>query len=164
VPQYPENWPELARSCKQRAGWKCEECSATENLTAAHINHDPENPTPELRCLCWPCHIRYDAATGNTHPGKKARRLATYRHTQYQRKIAQGAVHRVRMRYLTILWLIGYLPYLYKLLALEQELTRIAVRPESAIERARRISRDVQSGGGRFELDMRLVRIPGTWH
>jgi hypothetical protein len=68
------------------------------------------------------------------------------------------------MRYLTILWLIGYLPYLYKLLALEQELTRIAVRPESAIERARRISRDVQSGGGRFELDMRLVRIPGTWH
>jgi hypothetical protein len=68
----------------------------------------------------------------------------------------------VQMRYITLLWLIGYLPYLYKLLALEQELTRITIKPETAIERARRISREVQSGEGRFELDMRLVRIPGT--
>jgi hypothetical protein len=68
----------------------------------------------------------------------------------------------VRIRYLTLLWLIGYLPYLYKLLAIERELTKIAIRPESAIERARRISREVQSGVDKFELDMRLVRIPGT--
>ena len=68
----------------------------------------------------------------------------------------------MRMRYLTLLWLIGCLPYLHKLLALEQELTRITIKPESAIERARRISREVQGGEGGFELDMRLVRIPGT--
>jgi hypothetical protein len=74
---YPDNWPELSRTCKDRAGWKCEECGSAKRLGAAHVNHDPENPNPELRCLCWPCHRRYDAHTGNTHPGKNARRAAT---------------------------------------------------------------------------------------
>ena len=41
------------------------------------MNHDPENPNPELRCLCWSCHSRYDAITGAKHPGKNARRAAT---------------------------------------------------------------------------------------
>jgi hypothetical protein len=77
VSTYPDNWKDLAKACKQRAGWRCEECGATEHLGAAHVNHDPENPTPELRCLCWSCHRAYDARTGANHPGKKARRLAT---------------------------------------------------------------------------------------
>jgi hypothetical protein len=29
-------------------------------LTAAHPNHDPENPAAELRAWCNPCHCRYD--------------------------------------------------------------------------------------------------------
>jgi predicted HNH restriction endonuclease len=29
-------------------------------LHAAHVNHDPDNPTPELICLCPTCHGRYD--------------------------------------------------------------------------------------------------------
>jgi hypothetical protein len=162
VATYPANWKDLATACKQRAGWRCEECGATEHLGAAHVHHDPENPNPELRCLCWPCHRRYDATTSANHPGKQVRRLATYRRTLAKRKAEQGRVRGVRVRYLTTLWATHYLPYLYKRLALEHELTKIAIRPESAIERARRISHEVQSGEGRFELDMRLVRIPGT--
>jgi hypothetical protein len=157
VSTYPDIWKDLATACKQRAGWRCEECGSTERLGAAHVNHDPENPNPELRCLCWPCHRSYDAHTGNAHTGKNARRKATRKKNREKQRAGS-----VRMRYLTLLWLIGYLPYLHKLLALEQELTKISIRLESAIERARRISREVQSGEGRFELDMRLVRIPGT--
>ena len=85
---YPANWKDLATACKQRAGWRCEECGATEHLGAAHVNHDPENPDPELRCLCWPCHSRYDVATGANHAGKNARRLATRRKNQLMREQA----------------------------------------------------------------------------
>ena len=86
---YPANWKDLATACKQRAGWRCEECGATEHLGAAHVNHDPENPDPELRCLCWPCHRRYDVATGANHAGKNARRLATRRKNQLGREQAE---------------------------------------------------------------------------
>jgi hypothetical protein len=77
VSTYPDNWKDLATACKQRAGWRCEECGSTERLGAAHVNHDPENPNPELRCLCWSCHRMYDIRTGANHPGKNARRAAT---------------------------------------------------------------------------------------
>ena len=79
VPTYPDNWKDLATACKQRAGWRCEECGSTERLGAAHVNHDPENPNPELRCLCWTCHSMYDIRTGANHPGKNERRAATRR-------------------------------------------------------------------------------------
>lgn len=72
--RYPVNWPDLALACKERAGWRCEECLVKQHsirvsrrgtpyfiyLHAAHINDDPENPAPELRCLCISCHARYD--------------------------------------------------------------------------------------------------------
>jgi hypothetical protein len=129
VATYPANWKDLATACKQRAGWRCEECGATEHLGAAHVNHDPENPNPELRCLCWPCHRRYDVATGANHAGKNARRLATRRKNLAKRKarrlVNERRVPRARMRYLTMLWLEHYLPYLHRRLALEQELTTI---------------------------------------
>jgi hypothetical protein len=86
VPTYPDNWKDLATACKQRAGWRCEECGATEHLGAAHVNHDLENPNPELRCLCWPCHSRYDARTGANHPGKNARRAATRKQTREKKQ------------------------------------------------------------------------------
>ena len=87
---YPANWKDLATACKQRAGWRCEECGATEHLGAAHVNHDPENPNPELRCLCWPCHTRYDAATGANHPGKNQRRAATRKRNREKQKVKPG--------------------------------------------------------------------------
>lgn len=69
--RYPRNWPQLARECKERAGWICEHCGVSQfaervsrwtgnvytvYLQAAHKHHDPENPTPELVCVCATCH------------------------------------------------------------------------------------------------------------
>jgi hypothetical protein len=73
--KYPKEWEQLARQCKELAGWRCDRCKIkhgaqriskrtgvvyTVYLHAAHVNHDPANPTPELRCLCPTCHGRYD--------------------------------------------------------------------------------------------------------
>lgn len=73
--RYPENWLELAQECKDKAGWKCEECGIEHDtvllgkkrgniykvkLTAAHLDHDPENPNPRLKALCQSCHLKYD--------------------------------------------------------------------------------------------------------
>jgi ssDNA-binding Zn-finger/Zn-ribbon topoisomerase 1 len=72
---YPDNWEELARACKEAAGWKCEQCQmphlslATSTRTgnpyivylhACHVNHDQRNPEPVLKCLCPACHSRLD--------------------------------------------------------------------------------------------------------
>ena len=93
------------------------------------MNHDPENPNPELRCLCWPCHRRYDVATGANHPGKNQRRAATRKKNREKRKakriVKERRAPKVRVRYLTMLWLVHYLPYLHKRLALERELTTV---------------------------------------
>lgn len=73
--RYPRNWKELARACKERAGWLCEQCGiahGTERigrtrgnfyhvrLAAAHLDHDTENPNPRLMAMCEVCHIQYD--------------------------------------------------------------------------------------------------------
>ncbi len=73
--RYPKNWEQLARKCKERAGWTCEFCHVKQgrkrkskrtgqwyhvHLHAAHANHDIGNPTPVLLCLCPTCHARMD--------------------------------------------------------------------------------------------------------
>ncbi len=73
--RYPKNWEYLAWLCKERAGWKCEHCHIrngakrkskrtgkryTVFLHAAHANHDIDNPSPVLLCLCPTCHARMD--------------------------------------------------------------------------------------------------------
>lgn len=73
--RYPKNWEQLARQCKEQAGWKCEFCHIkhgavrvsrrtgeryTVYLHAAHRDHDIGNPTPVLLCLCPTCHGKYD--------------------------------------------------------------------------------------------------------
>jgi hypothetical protein len=60
--------------CKERAGWRCEKCGVKHGtirrslhtgraypvwLQAAHPNHDPENPDPELVAVCGSCHWHY---------------------------------------------------------------------------------------------------------
>ena len=45
-------------------------------LTAAHLDHDPENPDARLAAMCAPCHLRYDA------PRKAAERRAKKREGQ----------------------------------------------------------------------------------
>ena len=73
--QYPKNWEQLARQCKERAGWQCQFCHVKQGrkrtskrtgkrypvyLHAAHRDHDLDNPYPVLLCLCPTCHGRYD--------------------------------------------------------------------------------------------------------
>lgn len=89
---YPSNWQDLARACKERANWKCEQCGMAHGselvgrkrgnrykvrLTAAHLDHDPENPEPRLIALCEACHLRYDRFLH----GRNARR------TKYRKQI-----------------------------------------------------------------------------
>lgn len=72
---YPDNWDVLAWECKQSAGWMCQQCGIahgaaavsersgvvyTVYLAAAHLDHDPWNPSPRLAALCPTCHGRYD--------------------------------------------------------------------------------------------------------
>lgn len=72
---YPPNWAEIARACKDRAGWKCEHCRIAQGATrisrrgrpykialqAAHERHiDRGRDDARLLCLCISCHARYD--------------------------------------------------------------------------------------------------------
>lgn len=71
--KYPKNWKELARKCKEAAGYRCEECKVPHGtirvswsgrpwpvyMVAAHKLHDPFNPSPDLACVCPRCHWRY---------------------------------------------------------------------------------------------------------
>ena len=71
---YPANWKQIAFSVKEAAFWKCENCGKQcrkpsepfdthkNTLTVAHLNHIPQDVRPEnLKALCAPCHLRYDA-------------------------------------------------------------------------------------------------------
>ena len=73
--QYPKNWEQLARQCKEQAGQTCQFCHVTQGrrrkskrtgkrytvyLHAAHRDHDVGNPCPILICLCPTCHGKYD--------------------------------------------------------------------------------------------------------
>ena len=72
---YPENWEEIALAVKEEADWKCEGCGKQcrrpgepfdthkRTLTVSHQDHDPANcERANLKALCAPCHLRYDAA------------------------------------------------------------------------------------------------------
>jgi hypothetical protein len=71
---YPPTWQQLAQEAKERAGWMCEMCMVPHGaivrsprtgnpyviyLQAAHVNHDHDNPYPELKAVCPICHARY---------------------------------------------------------------------------------------------------------
>jgi hypothetical protein len=82
--RYPDNWPDISASIRQRSGGQCEcrgECGRGHRgrcrawngnrhpvtgskvvLTVAHLDHTPENCDPEnLRAMCQACHLSYDA-------------------------------------------------------------------------------------------------------
>lgn len=71
---YPPEWEQIALKCKEDADWICEECgkqcrkpgepfvSHKYTLTVSHQDHNPANCNAEnLKALCAPCHLRYDA-------------------------------------------------------------------------------------------------------
>lgn len=54
-------WQKKAAEIKARAGWKCEECEGTHDLTVHHCYYirgrDPwDYDNGLLICLCWECH------------------------------------------------------------------------------------------------------------
>lgn len=72
--RYPSDWKKIATEKKKAVGWKCEICGKQcrrpgekfdthrRTLTVAHLNHTPEDVSPEnLKAMCAPCHLRYDA-------------------------------------------------------------------------------------------------------
>lgn len=83
---YPDDWKETARQTKEAAGWKCQLCGKQcrrpgepfdthrRTLTAAHLDHDPENPDARLMAMCAPCHLRYDAAEKGKRRKERSRR------------------------------------------------------------------------------------------
>jgi hypothetical protein len=72
---YPANWADLAAQAKDAAGWACAGCGVRHGalavsrrnrlyrviVSACHLDHDPDNPTPRLAVYCQACHLRYDA-------------------------------------------------------------------------------------------------------
>lgn len=60
--QYPQDWKDIAKAAKERAGWKCERCgdpnSAENVLTVHHLDNDKTNVEPwNLAALCQRCHL-----------------------------------------------------------------------------------------------------------
>lgn len=73
--RYPADWKRIALAKKESTGWRCEVCGKQcrkpgepfdthrRTLTVAHLNHEPEDCLDEnLKAMCAPCHLKYDAA------------------------------------------------------------------------------------------------------
>lgn len=88
--RYPEDWDEISRHAKDRAGWRCvgsplfPDCRAAHGmphpetglivvLTTGHRDHDSSNNADEnLAVWCQRCHLAYDA---HEHSRRLRRRL-----------------------------------------------------------------------------------------
>jgi hypothetical protein len=61
---YPDDWPEIAKAVKDKAGWRCEACNNPHGpspyvLTVHHLNHDPSDCDDDnLVALCQRDHLR----------------------------------------------------------------------------------------------------------
>lgn len=61
--EYPEDWEEIARKVKERAGWRCELCGVPSGpgqiLTVHHLDRNKKNNSEDnLIALCQRCHLR----------------------------------------------------------------------------------------------------------
>lgn len=78
--RYPAEWKAIAKSVKESAEWKCQNCGRQcrrpgepfdthrNTLTVHHINHIPEDcRLDNLIALCSSCHLRADAAFHAEH-------------------------------------------------------------------------------------------------
>lgn len=86
---YPDNWDEIALRVKDHAGWICEHCGKKcrepgekfdthkRTATVSHLNHEPMDcRAGNLRCLCAPCHLKYDAKHHAKTRAENARKAA----------------------------------------------------------------------------------------
>lgn len=66
ISEYPDDWPEIARIAKDRAGWRCERCGHPHEpetgytLTVHHLTLDPAN------CVWW--NLAAEAAAPGVRP------------------------------------------------------------------------------------------------
>lgn len=72
---YHPNFKWQGPLCVEQANYTCKHCGRERGqeyttqegkidaivIQAAHVNHDPWNPHPDLMALCEPCHNKYDA-------------------------------------------------------------------------------------------------------
>ena len=72
---YPTDWPEIARSCKARAGWRCERCghphepASGHTLTVHHLDWDKGNCEDwNLAALCQRCCLTIQAKADMGQP------------------------------------------------------------------------------------------------
>jgi hypothetical protein len=104
---YPQNWPEIALQCKERAGWQCERCHIHQDaerisrrgkpyrvvLMACHKDHTQrKNPDAELLCLCCVCHWWFDF---EMHQLEEWRALE---HLKHQRLITPERIAAMRIK------------------------------------------------------------------
>lgn len=68
MPDYPDNWQEIANEIKEAAGWCCEHChhphdpAVNRVLTVHHLDGDKSNCDYEnLVALCQVCHLHIQA-------------------------------------------------------------------------------------------------------
>ncbi len=104
---YPANWEELARACKERAGWQCERCGIASGkerisrrglpyrvaLMACHRDHsERQNPQAELLCLCAICHWWIDFEKWQIESWRKLESL------KHQRLLSPKRIAALRVR------------------------------------------------------------------
>jgi 5-methylcytosine-specific restriction endonuclease McrA len=65
---YTDDWPEVAQTCKDEAGWKCVRCGHVHEpesgycLTVHHLDMDPgNNAWWNTAALCQRCHLQIQA-------------------------------------------------------------------------------------------------------
>ncbi len=65
---YPDNWGDIAKDIKERAGWRCEHCghehdpATGHTLTVHHLDmHPPNCDYTNLVALCQRCHLHVQA-------------------------------------------------------------------------------------------------------
>ena len=73
--EYPDNWPQIARECKDAAGWRCIRCKHVHEvktgyvLTVHHWDGDKANGKWwNLLALCQRCHLHIQAKVDPNQP------------------------------------------------------------------------------------------------
>lgn len=88
---YHPNFKWQGPQCIEQANYTCKHCGRERGqeyitqegetytivIQAAHVNHDPWNPYPELMALCEPCHNQYDALMRGKN-GSRTKKLGKY--------------------------------------------------------------------------------------
>lgn len=95
---YHPNFARRSRWRKKRVKYTCEKCGVKQGQTklsksghpykvvvsAAHVNHDPQNPRAKLIILCQTCHLEHDVF----EHARKAKQ--TYHRKERDKKLQSG--------------------------------------------------------------------------